>query len=283
MANKTCPVCGMPVGFGAKTCPTCGAKTDMTEEEVYGGSFNANDGGQTQTAYEENPYRAENGLHAQPQKKEEKKEGKPPFEIRFGIFRITLWDLALLLVCNLSFLAIILNAVIGGYAWCPFVVLSLFLAYYIVQISTAKEVKKFLKRYRTAVFFLNLFSGIFSIVLRALKQPQMNWATDYFIPINLILAGVVFLLLLINKNMPMRRVVFSTSLLIPQSLILLILMIICNLVPGGWLGIGVSKAPRVFIILAFATNVLSLANLLVLYIFKVKNKAVEKIRWWNNL
>lgn len=280
MSNKNCPVCGMPVSLWAKTCPTCGAKTDMTEEEVYGGSFNASEENGTR---EENTYQTQNGLNTQPRYSAQKKKEKAPFEIKFGIFRITFWDLALLLVCNLSFLSIIINAVIGGFCWCPFVTLALFLGYYIASISASKDVKKFIKRYRTAVFFLNLISGIFSIAVRALKQPQMDWATDYFIPLNLIVTSILFLLLLFNKNMPMRSVVFSTSLLVPQSFTLLVFMIICQLVPSGWLGIGLDKVPQVLIILAFAINVLILVNILVLYIFKVKNKAVEKIRWWNNL
>ena len=274
---KYCPVCGTSVGVFTKICPTCGAKTDMTEDEVYGGSFSANENTQEQTSHQEN------GLNAQTQTNPQPKKEKAPFEIRFGIFRITLWDLALLLVCNLSCLAVIINAVIGGFAWCPFVALALLGGYHIACVCTVKDVKKFIKKYRNAVFVLNLVSGIFSIALRVLKQPQMDWATDYFIPVNLIVTSVLFLLLLINKNMPMGSVIFSTSLLLPQSFTLLVLTIICLCVPNGWLGIGSNKVSQVLIILAFAINVLVLANILVLYIFKVKNKAVEGIRWWKNL
>ena len=274
---KNCPVCGLPVGFGVKICPTCGAKTDMTEEEVYGGSFHANEQTQDESS------KQENSLNHQPQGFEKKKEQKAPFEFQFGIFRLTLWDLALLLVWNLSILSVVINAVIGGFAWCPFVTLALFLGYYIAVLISVKDAKKFIKKYRTTVFMLNFLSGIFSIVLRAIGQKQMDWATDYFIPINLILTSLFFLLLLINKNMPMRSVVFSTCLLLPQSFTLLILATICYFTPNGWLGIGLEKAPQVLIILAFAINLLTIVNILVLYFFKVKNKALEKIRWWKNL
>ena len=187
---------------------------------------------------------------------------------KIGRYKMTIWDIAFLFICNISFVLIIVDLVLGGISWAHFIVLGLFTVYFFAFACSSKNVRKLLSRYRNAVLLINFISGLFGLIMK----DKMLWANNYFIPCNLILAGFVFLLLLFHKDISAKNVFYSTMLLLTQSLTQLILYA-CGV-------IGQDKIPEILIILAFGLNLMTLTNIAFLYFTKFKNHVAEKFHWW---
>ena len=213
-----------------------------------------------------------------PQTNEDVTVTTAPSSTKRGKYQMTMWDVLLLIICNISVTVIIVNVILGPAYWCHYVVLGLFGTYFLAFAIASRSIKKFLSRYRNAVLLLNFIAGMFGLFL---PGNEMKWANNYFIPCNLILAGFVFLLLLFHKDISARTVIFSTVFLLLQSTTQLILF--------GFKQIGyqsvdgvlqLMKVPQILIILAFTLNLMTLINIIFLYVTKFKNSVVEKFRWW---
>lgn len=236
MPMKKCPDCGLPVGDYFKTCPKCGATVGDGADAVEGGT------------------RAKSAAS------------------KTGNMRLGVWDLLFLLLCNISFVLIMVNVFTGASCWCHYPVLGLFALCFFAFACAAKTAKRFLTRFRNAVFILNFVAGAFGLVLRAADGDSASWAFDYFIPCSLMLGCIVMLLLTLHPGIPVRNVLFSLALLFLQSTVQFIFMLV-----------GLSAAERIskiLIAVAFGVNLLSLIDLAFLYFIKFRNKVTETFRLW---
>lgn len=259
MSTKNCPVCGSPVS-GYTRCPVCGSNVNMTEEEVYGGSFSADS------------IPVEHLNRERPRFNDKKKK---KFTLNFGIFRLTLWDLAFVLICNISLVSIIVNAIVKGYCWSYWVTFGCFAAFFIAFASASGTAKKFLSRYRNGIFVINLICTVFRIVLNIQSSPEAAWLMHYFIPCNLIVSCVVFTVLLAFNVSP-RKVIGAVASLLPQSLLQFILFLLPD--RWAWAQVTGGVVSEIFVIVAFGLVVLTLINVTILYLAKLKNKVVDFFR-----
>lgn len=192
--------------------------------------------------------------------------------VKVGNLRFTFWDIAFIFICNLSFVLIIVNVIIGGQCWCLYPVLGMFTAYFIAFSCAARSAKKFLTRYRNTVIFLNFIAGAFALICNSLNAGNTEWIFSYFIPINIIVACTVMLFMLLNRNVYMRNVLLSILMLFVQSLTQFILML-AHVTANG-------HVPQILVSIAFGMNVISVVNLVFLYLIRYKNHVVDKFRLW---
>lgn len=233
---KKCPKCGMPVG-GLSVCPSCGADCSQTNtqyvpQEV--ASF-ANTFSKTKV-------------------------------------RLSVWEVLFIIVCNIAVVLALVNSIMGGQVWCGIPVMAIYTVYFFAFASTSGSAKRFLARYRNAVLVLNIVSALFNAVNLINKENYFGWAFNYFIPCNLLLACLVMLCLLPCKDVPVRNVLLSSVLLLPQSVIQFVVML-C-----GWT--ATEQLPRILCSCAFGVNFLTTVNLAFLYFNKYRNVIVEKFRLW---
>lgn len=241
MSIRKCPSCGLPVA-GLSVCPVCGRRLDPEPE-------------------------------ARP-----KSDGPEQFfsdgESVKKAVRPTGWDMAFIIICNLSFVAILVNAIVGGPCWCHYPVFGMFSLFFILFSCFSGSFRRFLTRYRNSVLFLNLLAGIFQIVCNAAypEQGGFNWAFDYFIPINILVACIVELSVMPFKKVLMRNIIFSVFMFLGQSIIQFCLMLF---------GVTASEyIPRILVISAFGVNLITALNLVFLYFIKYRDMAIEKFRFW---
>lgn len=187
-------------------------------------------------------------------------------KITVGHYTLTLWDIAFILLCNLSFVLIVVDLLTGKGAWCPYIILTLYTVYFLAFACTAGSVKRFHTRYRNAVLLLNLLGGIFGLI-----SHDMRWINNYFIPCNSMLAAVAFLLMLFHKDISAKHVFWSTLLLLVENGIQFILFL-CGVV-------GQTQVSKIFIVLALCLNLMIFVNLAFLYVTKFRTH-VERNRWW---
>lgn len=262
MAIKKCPVCGLPVA-GYLRCPTCGADTNMTDEQVYGGSFAADETASSSTTTATTAY--------EKPKFEPKKKRRVP-TLNLGIFRLTLWDLGFILMCNASLISIIVNAIVGGYCWSYWVTFGSFAAFFIAFASAAGTAKKFLSRYRNGIFLINLICSAFRLVLNIKGSPEAEWLTNYFVPCNVMVSCIVFTVLLAFRISP-RKIIGAVASLLPQSTIQFVLYLLPN--HWEWATFTGGIVSEIFVIVAFGLVIFTLINVTILYFAKLKNKIFE--------
>lgn len=243
MSIKKCPSCGLPVA-GLSVCPMCGRRLDQDESrrpEPNGAEQFFSDGESVRKAV-----------------------------------RPTGWDMAFIIICNLSFVAILVNAIVGGPGWCHYPVFGLFTVYFILFSCFSGSFRRFLTRYRNSVLFLNLLAGIFQIVCKAAYpgQEEFNWAFDYFIPINILVACIVELSVMPFQKTLMRNIIFSVFMFLGQSIIQFCLMLFGVTVTPD------SYVPKILVISAFGVNLITALNLVFLYFIKYRDMAIEKFRFW---
>lgn len=242
MSIRKCPKCGLPVGNFYSACPKCGAAI------VEKGSERS----------------AEESMRTR------KERAKKLLQI--GNIRIGAWELAFILVCNVAIVLVLVNAILGGVPWCHYPVYALFVAYFLAFACVSGNIRRFLTRYRNGILVTNFIAGVFQLVYRAIGCGGMEWAFDYFIPINLIAGCTIILLLLLHPDIRVRSVLFSIAILFVQNFIQLLLM-----------AFGITADGRVSVILvtvAFGINLISLIDLIFIYLVKCRNQVVETFRFW---
>lgn len=230
-----------------KFCPNCGKALSLDAVRCSCGTY-----------VSENPQSAQKTSTSSA---ETKKSG-----VRMGKYQLTIWDIAFIFICNISFTVIIVDAITGNSVWSPYVVLTLLTVYFLAFACAAGSMRKLFSRYRNAVLFLNLVSGIFGLIVK-----DMRWANDYFIPCNTILAGTAFLLMLFHKDISARHVFLATILLLLESTAQFVLYLFGV--------IGQTDISKIFVILAFCLNLMTLGNIAFLYFTKLRYHA-ENSRWW---
>lgn len=237
MSIKKCPNCGLPVG-NLSVCPACG-------KEVAEG---------------ENPNR------------DEGYKRKVKTLLNIGNVRLGVWDVLFLIVCNISVVLLIVNVAAGGYYWSPYPVLALNVVYFIAFACASKSFKKFLTRYRNAVFILNALAAVFRLAALAFEGQTALWLFDYFVPVNLIVACITLTGIAAAESVSMRSVLFSFIILFPQSAVQFILAL-CKITAG-------SRLALVLICVAFGLNLVSIINFVIIYIAKYRNRVFEAFRLW---
>ena len=235
---KNCPNCGLPLPPYVGVCPACGAKTNFQNKEETG--------------------RIDETVKSSFLKKHNVKLGG--------------WDIALILICNIAFVMIILNMILGGTCWFYYPVIVLFAGYCLSFSAASKNVKRFITRYRNSVIIINLIITICNLIATVVTHETDLWAYEFFIPSNLLLANVVMVILLIFSDTSIFKVMFSIFTFSFQSFTLFVLLL------AGVLGL--SQLSRILIILAFGINFITLVNLIFLYFFKYRNKIVDDFKLW---
>ncbi len=230
-----------------KFCPNCGKALNLDAVRCSCGTYV---GENAQTA----------------QKTSTSSAGNKKSAVRVGKYRLTVWDIAFILICNICFTAVIVDVVTGKSVWSPYLVLGLLTVYFLTFACCAGSMRKLFSRYRNAVLLLNLVCGIFGLCVK-----DMRWMNNYFIPCNTILAGTVFLLMLFHKDISARHVFLATILLLLESTVQFILYL-CAV-------IGQTDISKIFVILAFCLNLMTLGNIAFLYFTKLRYHA-ENSRWW---
>jgi len=241
MPIRKCPNCGLPVA-NLNVCPMCGASL----------SGNAAEKPQKEVA--------------------EKEESGVKSVIHLGSYRLSVWDFIFITICNLSIILIIINVIVGGVVWCHYPVFTLFSVYFLAFACAAKSVRRFIVRYRNAVVILNLLYGLFGFIFRMSTEISFSWTYDYFIPCNLICANIVLLSMCFVKAVPIRNILFSVVLILPQSILQFIFML-TDLTAIG-------RVPQILASIAFAINILTVGNLVFLYFIKYKNTIEDRLRLW---
>lgn len=243
MSLRRCRNCGLPIG-GLSVCPSCGAKAD--DESKSDKRANAFDGN------------AEINFVAK--------------KFRIGALSLSAWDIAFIILCNVSLVAVLVNAVTGGNAWCAYPVIGAFTVYFFSFACSSKTAGRFLTRYRNAVLFMNFACGVFGLVFSASNSVDMSWTFDYFIPVDIFVACNVILCLIPTKKVPMRNILISSALFMIQSVVQLILML------SGVTATG--QVARILVYSAFGVNALTTINLAFFYFIKYRNAIVEKFKFW---
>lgn len=195
-----------------------------------------------------------------------------PVMVKLGGFKFSIFDIIFIIICNISFVLVVINLIVGGECWCHYPVIGLYFIYFIAFSCAARTTKRFLTRYRNTVMMMNFICGVFALICNALHTGNTFWVYDYFIPCNIIAACLVMVLLLIRKDIYMRNVLISVFMLSFQSLVQFIFML-CKLTAQG-------NVSQILSSVAFGLNVITLVNLIFLYIIKYKNNVVEKFRIW---
>lgn len=238
MSIRKCPNCGLPVG-NLSVCPACGKQV------------------------KEEPENSES---------KESYKGKVKTLLNIGNVRLGIWDVLFLIVCNISVVLVIVNVAVGGMYWSPYPVLALNLIYFISFALASKSFKKFLTRYRNAVFILNALAAIFRLAALAFSGQSVAWLFDYFVPVNLIVACITLTSIAAARNVSMRSVLFSFVILFPQSAVQFILALLKVTAE--------SKLALVLICIAFGLNLVSIINFIIIYLAKYRNRVFETFRLW---
>lgn len=234
---KNCPNCGLPLPPYVSVCPACGMETHFQD------------------------------------KPGEKLDGalKSAFLKKHNI-RLGGWDIALILICNISFIMMILNLILGGVCWFYYPVVVLFSGYCLSFSAASGNIKRFVTRYRNSIIIINLIITICNLMVSVIDKSPNIWAYEYFIPSNLLLANTVMLTLLFFSDTSIFKVMFSVFTFSFQSFILFVLLLVGVL--------GLSQISRILIILAFGINFISCVNLVLLYFFKYRNKILDDFKLW---
>lgn len=238
MSIRKCPNCGLPIG-NLNVCPACGKEVMEDSENM-----------DCKAEY----------------------KGKVKTLLNIGNVRLGVWDVLFLIVCNLSVVLVIVNVAVGGFYWSPYPVLALNLIYFISFALASKSFKKFLTRYRNAVFVLNALAAIFRLAALAFKGQSVLWLYDYFVPVNIIVACITLTGIAAAQNVSMRSVLFSFVILFPQSAVQFILAL-CGVTAE-------SKLALVLICVAFGLNLVSIINFIIIYLAKYRNRVFETFRLW---
>ncbi|MGN0818879.1 MAG: hypothetical protein ACI4M6_00580 [Christensenellaceae bacterium] len=255
MSIRKCPRCGLPVA-NIKICPNCGTDVDAWYSRTY--NFNNNDANV-------------NGFHSANAQNVSNKPKKN--YVVFNHLRMTPWEVAFILICNMAFVLTLINVLIGGPCWCHYPVLAMYVAYFFSFACASGSLKKFLTRYRNAVFITNIIAGVYNVIYNSLSVGNINWVLDYFVPVNLIIACTVMLSMLFVPTVSMRNVLFSTLILMIQSVIQFILMAVGLTGHSG-------RVSHILISVAFGVNVMTVLNIAFLYVIKARNMVVDQFRLW---
>ncbi len=243
MSLKRCRNCGLPIG-GLGVCPSCGAKADEDSESDKSANAFGN--------------KAEISFIAR--------------KFKIGELSLSAWDIAFIILCNVSLVAILINAVIGGKTWCAYPVIGAFTVYFFSYACSSKTAGRFLTRYRNAVMFMNFVCGILGLMFSASESIEMGWTFDYFIPVNIFVSCNVILCLILTKKVPMRNILISSALIMIQSIAQLILMLFGVTATG--------QVAQILVYSAFGVNALTTINLTFFYFIKYRNAIVEKFKFW---
>ena len=235
---KNCPNCGLPLPPYATVCPVCGTKTNFQVKSE--------------------PERINETIKNSFLKKHNVKLGP--------------WDFALILICNIAFVMIILNLILGGICWFYYPVVILFSGYCLSFSAASKNIKRFITRYRNSIIIINLIITVCNLIVSAVEKSPDLWAYEFFIPSNLLIANTVMIILLFFSDTSIFKVMFSVFTFSFQSFILFVLLLVGVL--------GLSQISRILIILAFGINFISFVNLILIYFFKYRNKILDDFKLW---
>ena len=183
-------------------------------------------------------------------------------------YQLTPWNVIFVFICNLSATLVVIDVLTKGIPWSYFVVPALIFGYFVVFALSSRSAKKFFSRYRNGVLILNTVCGILCFIL----QDKEKLANNYFIPCNLIIAGIIFMLLLCSKEISSKTVFISMLLLTWQSFVQFFLLMF-----------RITDTPTISIILislAFLLNLNGSISTFVLFAKKFRRKKSEKFCWW---
>ena len=186
--------------------------------------------------------------------------------------RITKWEIALIIILNLSFIAVAVNLIIGSPSWFQYPVISMLALYFISFTVALKTVNKFITRYRNTVLAIDLMLALSTVFANILNKTAYVFAFEYFIPVNLMLANLAMLVILIFFDVPIHRILVAASTFAAQSFILFVLMLFGQF--------GAEILPRTLIIVSFGINILTVINLAIIYAIKFRNQIFDGIHFW---
>lgn len=237
MPVKKCSKCGMPVG-NLQICPSCGARVQNDYSRVEN---------QPIDFFEDDI----------------KKDGK---------LKMNSWDIGIIILSNLSLIAIIINLILGGEFICRYPILGMFFLYFMCFTFTSKSFSKFVTRFRNTIFILNFIVIVFAIIIKLIAPLSSFWDINYYAPISLIFANTLLVSLLAVKKVSFISVLYSVLIFLSQSISLLIILLIGITNP--------SIVSRILIISAFGINVLTVANMFLLKNIKFRHQVQERFNWW---
>lgn len=197
--------------------------------------------------------------------------------------KLSIWNLLLVIMCNVSLIAVLVNVCIGAPMWCHYAVIGIAAAYFITFTCFSKSVRLFITRYRNSVFFLNVACMVFYIVLNLLssKNADVNCIFEYFVSANILTACIVFLCALFCRNVNVLQVLLSLCILLAQIIAFLAVVLLM----GGYLEVipvfGIKIAvPLIFTAAVTGICLLTCLNLGFIYFLKFRNCVSETFRLW---
>ena len=232
MSIRKCPRCGLPIG-NLETCPMCGAQEGERK----------------------------------PEKEQVRVGAERPFHVSLGV-----WEILFLVLCNLNMILLVLNVAIGGNYWSVYCVMGTTAAYFLAFACASGSAKRFLTRFRNAVFVLDLAAALLMLGSLAFDGADCRWLYDYFVPCDLIAACLVFLCMTAHKSVSLRSVLLSLVTLFPHALVGLVLAL-CGVTAHG-------RVALVLACVAFGCDLVSILDLVVIYLVKYRNAVVETFRLW---
>ncbi len=244
---KKCPKCGLPVP-GLDVCPNCGTNLNESYCDSRG-----------ETRFYEDLHSDEQTI---------KREIR-----RFGKYNLTIMEILLLIITNISIVLVATNLIIGAPCWSYYAVVAMFAAYFITYIAMSRNMPCCLTRLRNSVLIFNIVTVICSIIWFFINhggKPSVTF--NYITPIILIAAETLVLFSLFAKDVSVLRALYTQLAFVPQSLILFICMLV------GVIGVG--QVSHALIIIAFIMNILTVINLAVIYALKCRNGVREVFKFW---
>ena len=193
--------------------------------------------------------------------------------LKLGNIRLSWTDFVFIIICNISLLLILINAILHhtGF-WCQYPIFIMLYSYVIFIASIAGQAKKFLSRLRNGLLIVNLLFSLTSLIyfLADDFNPNALIPIEWIIPIILSVTLIVKLCSLFFGSVTLLNIITAAAFMLPQATILFIVAIINPLLTNG--EAMYSDFSFIISIVNFALYVMVIVNLAFLYVIKVKNK-----------
>lgn len=191
-----------------------------------------------------------------------------PKTVRIGNIEVRLFDLIFIILCNLSFILIIINAIIRDTFWCHYPILAFFYVYTIAFAASAGYAKGFLARFRNGMFALNFLVSAAGTLYNLFNEVDNFFIFNWFLPISFIVTCIVMIVTTFFKTVKLSQLMLSLIIIFPQVLTLFIITLV-----------GVTQADStatILVSIAFALYIVVFIDCAFIYLLRFRNNFTRK-------
>ena len=186
-----------------------------------------------------------------------------PKMVRIGNIDVKVFDLIFIILCNLSFILIVLNAFIRDVFWCHYPILAMFYIYTIAFAASAGYAKGFLSRFRNGMFILNFLVSASGMLYNLFTEPDNFIIFHWFLPISFIVTCITMIVTAFFKTVKLSQLMISLVIVFPQVLTLFIITLVGVTAP--------TTLATILISIAFALYIVVFVDCAFIYILRFKN------------